>query len=178
VISKPHQLRRFGVCSLTALVTGCVDQRVVGDTTIFSFELWVSCLLFVVGVGGLSAVAIYVPLKRLGKSILVAVAAFVFLLLAPCFLVDRVTVNSAQFTFRAGFWLWPNYHEVHFDDVQRIVLAKSKSNPNDRWIDCYLKSGKLVSVPIGDLIRGAPAKMIIDAALENGIPVTNHWEEE
>ena len=104
-------------CAFACLLGGCTNESQEGDTTVFTYALWVPGVVLAGGiVGTLAGVLIRKSIERLGWALIIGgpVAAFIF---APGLYSDKITVSNERFTLRTGFWFAPTTHEVELADV-------------------------------------------------------------
>ena len=176
--SVRSMLSVLGGCLLLCL-SGCVTETQSGDTSTFTFALWVSGSILL---GGLAAMVggwfLRTRSERWGWGLMIggllAVAIF-----APTMFSDKATVSPELFTLRTGFFFAPTRHEVRFADVARMDLTK-EVKPGRRgrkdtsyYLNFHLKAGESRKVPIGDLMKnGALERVLVIAATQN-IPVAD-----
>jgi hypothetical protein len=158
-----------------ALLCGCVDESVQGETTVWTFAWWVPlAALVLAGAGGAIGWRVRKQWRRVGYGLLIG-AGLTIPFLAPMLMRDRVTVDAERFTLRTGFWFYPTRHDVRFDDLSRIELQETK-----RWsrtgrrvtytLLCVRRRGGPEPVPIGTLMEYAVEK-ILDTATNQGVEI-------
>ena len=162
--------------ALSCSLVGCVTESRQGDTSVFSFALWLPGLVLLGSVAALVG-GWFLRLKsaRWGWSLMLA-AVLAGILFAPGLLLDRATVGREQFTLRTGLWFAPVRHVVRFADLAQIrVVSRERRTRRGAQTEvslfCYRKAGSLAIVPAGDLMKRGPVQKILDIAEEQGVAV-------
>jgi hypothetical protein len=173
---------RLGVVALIALVAGCVKEDVRGDTSVFSYEGWVSGLVIV---GGLVATplgfAIRKKIPRLGWVLLIG-GPILIVAVAPGMFLDKTVVDRDHFEASYGMWFAPSQVDVKFDELASMHLSAEtkgfgRRRRTERNMDLTYKSGKTRRVPLGDMLRYV-APRIAQRAEEKGVAVTGGLDTE
>lgn len=167
---------RLTVAAILGASCGCAEERVVGDTTVFTFALWVPALVFLACV--VATVAGWFLRKkstRWGWILLIA-GPLAGAVVAPGLLLDKVTVNDERFTLHTGFWFAPTAHQVRYGDLSVIefMAEERRSRRGKRtsyYLLCHKKSGETERVPVGTLMQEGAVIKILDKAVERGVPV-------
>ncbi len=169
-------VRLLALGAVACLISGCTTETRDGDTTSFSFALWVPGLVILSG-----ALVFLVGLLVRNKSSrwgwgLMIVGPFVLLVLAPGLFLDKATVNQDRFTLRTGIWFAPSNYEVHFPDLAQIELVEeertTRRGPKTSYfLLCHRKKGDSLKVHVGDLMKAGAADKILQTAKELGIPI-------
>ena len=156
-------------------VCGCTEVRMEGDTTVYTFALWVPGPRLCGRPrrhGRGAAHARKIP--RLGWAGLIGGPVLV-IVVVPGMVQDKVTVNNDGFTLHTGFWFAPTVHEVRFEDVNTIeLIAEEKRSRRGKqtsyYFLCHKKSG-VEKVPLGTLMQEGAAAKIVETARKRGILV-------
>jgi hypothetical protein len=175
---------RFAVVLILAfaavcLIPGCTTEKVDGDTTVFSFVLWVPLIVLLAGVIAFFAgVLMRRNSARWGWGLMIF-GPILCLLLAPGLFLDKATVNQDRFTLRTGFWFAPTIHDVRFADLSGIdLIAEERASRRGRrtsyFLLCHRKSGQSEKVPVGDLMKRGAAAKILETAKQLGVPIADH----
>lgn len=167
----------LAVVFCTLFLTGCTNERVVGETTIFTFAWWVPLTILAAGMLAV-AVGVLTRHTRFGWAFLIGgpIAAFFF---APSMWSDRITLDHDHFTMRTGFWMMPTTHDVRFDDLHSIdQIAESRRTRRGRstsyYLHCHRKSGESSKVPINDLMKRGAYERILQEAIAHSVPINDH----
>ncbi len=155
------------------LVAGCGRQP-QGDGAIYAVQWWVP---WAVGFFGL----LFVPLGLLIRRrtiygwILMVVGPLLALLIAPMVATDKVTVDKDRFQNVHGFWWSKDIETVYYKDVRQMTVREEvkqgRHGPEySYFLDCQMKNGPMITVPIGDLMKKAWPELA-DNAVKKGVPV-------
>jgi len=179
VKALPRRLLPLCVGMSLCLLSGCVSQKVDGDTTTFSFSLWVPLLSAVACIGG----AAWGWVNRDGESRYpwagLILGPIALVTIVPGLFLDRAVVTPQHFRLNTGFWFHPTRHEVQFQDVQRINLVVEESRGRrgrknyNYYLDCYQRSGGMQHVPIGTLMQEGALEKVLEMAVQRGIPIAD-----
>jgi hypothetical protein len=188
--------RRLGRLVLAALVlaaaSGCIQQRVQGDTITYTYELWVAAA------GGLGAVAAgivgwflsefgtgsvwsYYSIKRTGWGLMLGAPVMATALL-PAVFTNYVKVDDYHFEAKNGWWWSSQKHNIRFDQLQQIDIAQQQhptrhGTSTTYYFDCVLHSGGHQSVELDPLMTRAVAE-ILKRAKDRGVDVVDVTGEE
>lgn len=183
--------RRLGGLVLAVLAlgaaSGCIQQKVHGDTITYAFETWVAVagILGAVAAGvvgwfltdfGTGSVWSYYSLKRTGWTLLiwapVAVTALV-----PAVFTNYVTVDDYHFEVRNGWWWSNEKHSLRFDQLQQIDIGQQqhmtrRGTTTTYFFDCVLHSGAHEKIQLDPLMTEAVAE-ILKRAKARGVDVVD-----
>jgi hypothetical protein len=169
-------LRAAALSLLVVTLTGCVDRTVSGDTTTYSFALWVIATVALVG---LAAAPLGWVFRRASKRWLVIgliATPVVLLFLWPSLLLDKVRIDSNHFEGRYGLWFKPTTFDVRYADLDHIDLVtyeergrRGRKNTKQR-LECVSKSGHTTKVALGDLLKHSRDEVLIRATAA-GVPI-------
>jgi hypothetical protein len=188
--------RRLGGLVLAALVlgafSGCVQQKVQGDTITYTYELWVAAA------GGLGAVAAgifgwflsdfgtgsvwsYFSIKRTGWGLMIG-APIMATALLPAVFTNYVKVDDYHFEVKNGWWWSDDRHNVRFDQLKEIDLAQEehltrRGTSRTYFFDCVRHSGEHERVQLDPLMTQAVAE-ILQRAKDRGVDVVDIWGDE
>lgn len=166
----------FSAFILVSAVSGCANETQDGSTTVYTWAVWVPCLVLVGGlVGSAAGVFLLRWSKRLG-IVLVVVGMASVVVIVPGLFIEKVAVSDSGFMVRTGFWFHPNSHDVSFADLARIeIKAEDRSTRHVRDIEhvlvCFDRSGGSVTVPVSDLMKRGAEERILEIARQHDIPV-------
>jgi hypothetical protein len=183
--------RRLGGLVLAVLVlgaaSGCIQQKVHGDTITFAYETWVAAagVLGAVAAGvvgwflsdfGTGSVWSYYSLKRTGWTLLIG-APVAVTALVPAVFTNYVTVDDYHFEVRNGWWWSNEKHSLRFDQLQQIDIAQQQhrtrhGTTTTYFFDCVLHSGGHEKVQLDPLMTEAVAE-ILKRAKARGVDVVD-----
>lgn len=161
---------------MLCIINGCTVESQSGDTTIYSFALWLPGIVLL---GSVTAFFAGLAIRRESPYwgwLLIVVSAVACVLFAPNLFLDKATVNKDRFTLRTGFWFAPTVHDVRFADLSQIELVGEErmtrhGKKTSYYLVCYRKSGGSEKVPVGDLMKRGPSARILSTAREQGVSV-------
>jgi len=159
----------FALCFLT----GCYEQTVRGDESVYRFAWWLGPVIITVGLLGVPVGWLLRQWNPKLGFVVMVLAPILLIIVAPSMYSDRVVVDGRHFEARYGFWFSPSVHVVPFDDLTAIrYVAKEDHRGRVTYrIHCVHKTGSTTEVSAGDLVRNAVPE-ILDRARVRGIIVT------
>jgi hypothetical protein len=154
---------------------GCVSESVEGSTHVFTYELWISALLFIGGIAG-TVIGWFVrrSSSRFGWGMIV-VGPILSLAFAPSIYLDRAVVDDAHFSHRSGIWGLTSVHEVKFADIKQIryIVEESRGRRGKKVLKYYFVcdkfEGDAEKFPINNDVAEAAAPIILEKAKERNI---------
>ena len=188
--------RRLGRLCLAALVlaaaSGCVQQKVQGDTITYTYGLWVAAAgaLGAVAAGivgwflsdfGTGSVWSYFSIKRTGWGLMLG-APIMATALLPAVFTNYVKVDDYHFEAKNGWWWSSEKHNLRFDQLQQIDIAQEQhltrhGTSTTYFFDCVLHSGEHERVQLDPLMTQAVAE-ILKRAKDRGVDVVDVTGEE
>lgn len=158
------------------LAAGCTQETRDGDTTVVSFEPWVGAAGLLAGV---AAVPVGLLVRRWRAGLgwgLVVVGPLLAVLVAPGVFMDKVTVSPERFRLETGLWFDRTIREARYADVVHMALtAEERVGRRGRSVsytlECRTRSGGVVAVPVGDLMKRGGLDRIVEMARLQGVPV-------
>ena len=182
------KIQLLGIAPLCLSLSGCVDKKINGDVTTFSIALWVTAALVL---GGCSLIygSRFVPKrtdgwfrfsKRIRLTMIFVGAALLYVFLAA--INDRVTISPSGFTETTGLIGMSHFHEVRFQDIEKIEITKEvsgigRNKTTNYFLLCYQKNGEVKKVPASSQSFQAAFPDITRALQIAGIPVFNKTGE-
>jgi len=182
------KLQLSGIAALCLSLSGCVDKKINDDVTTFSIALWVIAALVL---GGCSLIygSRFVPKrtdgwfrfsKRIRLTMIFVGAALLYVSLAA--INDRVTVSPSGFTETTGLIGMSHFHEVRFQDIEKIEITKEisgigRNKTTNYFLLSYGKNGDVKKVPASSQSMQSSFPDIIRALNAAGIPVFNKTGE-
>jgi hypothetical protein len=166
----------LAVAAAAFVAAGCYDRVPSGDEVVYTFQPWIA---LTIGGASLAVAAAGVFLVRRAKRplgvTLILVGVLVFAVLCPGAFHDRVVIGPDRLYLTTGFWFAPNEREVRLADVERasveVVVWRRRFGPQKHYyLNCRLKSGRVESFPVGDLMKRAYPE-IIETIRKKNIPL-------
>jgi hypothetical protein len=175
--------RRFlylGLAAVVLLQTGCVSETVSGSEKIYTYQLYVSLLLFLGGIGA-AVGGFFLRSNRFGWVLMIGgpIAAIGF---APTMFMEKITVDHQHFTVRNGFW-GMSREDVVFDDLQMVNLTKEETRGRrgrknvHYYLVCHRKNGTNAKIKVNNDVAEAAAEAIGTQFGEHNISVVNSTGE-
>lgn len=172
---------RFALLAPLALaLTGCVTEKVDGETTIFTFAWWLPLLILAGGVLA-AVVGVLIRQNRYGWVLIIGgpIAAIFF---APSLWNDKVTLDQEHFTQRTGIWFMPQQHDIRFADLSGIdLISESRRTRRGRstslYMLCHRTTGEDAKIPINDLMKRGAAASILAEAAAHGVLINDQTGE-
>jgi len=187
--------RRLGSLGLAVLVlaaSGCIQQKVQGDTITYTFETWVA---FAGGLGAVAAAVVgwfltdfgtgsvwsYFSIKRTGWGLLIT-APIMATVLIPAVFTNYVKVDDYHFEARNGWWWSSDKHNLRFDQIESIDIAQEQrptrhGTSRTYFFDCVFHSGEHERIDLDPLMTEAVAE-ILKRAKDRGVEVVDITGEE
>jgi hypothetical protein len=169
--------RRYWLTPLVILTilfaSGCYEQSVRGDQSVYGFAWWVGVGVIV---GSLIAVPLGWVIRRWSgrwSFVLIVMGPLLLVFVAPAMFLDKVVVDREHFEARYGFWFSPTRHNLRFDDMRelRYVETRDRKNRVKYELHCVMKAGDTRVVHVGDLVQFAVPE-ILERAKAKQVPVT------
>jgi hypothetical protein len=187
--------RRLGTLVLAVLVlaaSGCVKQKVQGDTITYTFETWVA---FAGGLGAVAAGIVgwflsdfgtgsvwsYFSIKRTGWGLMIGAPVMATALL-PAVFTNYVKVDDYHFEAKNGWWWSSEKHNLRFDQLEQIDIAQElrpsrHGTSRMYFFDCVFHSGGHERIELDPLMTEAVAE-ILKRAKDRGVEVIDIAGEE
>lgn len=157
-------MSRRRVALLTALsclfLAGCTNETTVGETTVYTYQLWVSFVAIAVG----AAVTAFGWTQR-NESwrawIAIVAGGLMTVGFCPFAFFDKLVVDETHLEGRWGFWMFPTRHDIRFDDVGHASLTKKvttgrRGRKTSYYLNFHLKNGQTEELSLGnDLVEAA-----------------------
>ena len=162
---------------LLLVCSGCTVEDKDGDTSTYTYELWIPLLTIfggaAVAIGGFFLRNFW---ERMGWGLMIA-GGLGTLLIGPGMFLEYATVSPEKFVLRTGFWFYPSHHEVRYAEISGIqITSEEKRGRRGRvtksfYLVCGLKSGGQAKIPIGDLMKNGAAAHMLRTAQSLQIPI-------
>jgi hypothetical protein len=165
------------------LLGGCVDKKVSGDVTSYSFSLWVPLVVLLIGLAAAPLGFLLRNQWQRGAWLGFILAPILLLFVVPGLFLDYCKVDSRHFEGRYGFWFAPSKFDIRYGDLNSIhhVIWTERGRRGRRTtkerFDCALKSGEAKTVQLGDMMKHARDE-IAERANAAGVKVTETDERD
>lgn len=164
-------------CLLLCTCSGCTTESTDGDTTTFSYELWVP-LTMIFGGAALTVAGFFLNSfsQRLSWTMMLLGLGGT-LLMGPGMFLEYASVSPQEFNLRTGFWFYPTSHSVRFDNIAGIQVTSEETRgrrgrkSKEFYIVCGLKSGGQEKIPVGGLMKQGAAEQMLVTADSKQIPI-------
>lgn len=168
----------FLALALAASATGCgLAEERTADGVSVTYPIWQVYLIAGIGLAGIVAGLVVGSRKSLGDHrkfgyVASVVVLLVALLLAPTIALSRVDVDSQGFSIRVGFWFTQKRQEYLFDEIKEMHTGTEEFKLHGKmagkrgqqpFLTLIMKSGLLVRVTVGDLVKGALTDIVNNA---------------
>lgn len=183
----PFQSKRFvrllvGCATILLMLscTGCVRETNRGDSTQFTYELWVPGLILLGGIAAipvgflLTKVAAFGEYASCGWGLALA-APLGALVLTPLTYFERTTADKESFSI-AG--IWENHH-VPYANLRQVTYAtevvrgRRGRTSTKHYFYCDCKDGSNLRIPLNAVTTQAALPAIVDRLEELKIPISD-----
>jgi hypothetical protein len=171
-------------CAVANLVAGCTAEYQQGDTSVFTFTVWIPALLLGIGCAAF-LIGLFVVMKSYGRWgwALIVIAPLVTIIFAPSMLIERTAVSPRGFSHRTGMWFASRFQEVAFAELNEIELTLEKEPARrrerfDLFLVCHRKTGGNEKVLVNDVMKEGALAKIIDAAANAGVTVIDRTQRQ
>jgi hypothetical protein len=148
-------------------LAGCVDRTTDGNTSVYTFSLWVLAVAVLVGLA-LMAIGLFTRNKppRWRAYVLIVLGVLVIVLMVPMLRADRVEVDEEHFTSTHGLPWDRVRHDVRFDQLRevRVEVTETRSRRGgtrkNYALLCESTSGATEKVPVGNVMEAAVSQVL------------------
>jgi hypothetical protein len=160
-------------------LAGCVDRTTDGNTSVYTFSLWVLAVAVLAGLA-LMAIGLFTRNKspRWRAYLLIVLGVLVIAIMVPMLRADRVEVDEEHFTSTHGLPWDRARHEVRFDQLRevRVEVTETRSRRGgtrkNYALLCQTKSGGTEKVPVGNVMEAAVGE-VLGIARKKKVPLVD-----
>lgn len=161
------------------VLSGCVQETQQGETFVYTYALWAKLTAVF---GPLAALCLGIALIALGKAgrfawVMILLGGGYLLFGMPSMFLDSLTARPDGFQLHSGIWMFPDHHDVKYDDVSTVTeTAEKKTGRRGRkrteyYVNFQRKSGGAAKISSGDDLFEAAAEKILVQVVSRGIAV-------
>lgn len=168
-----QRLRLWAVILGVCFIAGCHQKQVQGDTSIYSFAIWVGPVIIL---AGLVAVPVGWLLRHKVERlawVLMILGPLAVVFLGPAMFLDEARIDPQQFDMRTGFWFSPSRYRLRFDEVQQVrwVEKRGRRGSVNYSLECVLKNGQQHDIPVNDLMKGEAIEELLGRLRQRDVPI-------
>ena len=175
--SRALALLFIALCLLT--LSGCVKESVNGSSKVYTIELWVPALIFVIGaVAAPAGYFLRETSDRLAWGLMI-IGPIMALGVAPSLFLNKTVVSPEGITVRSGVWGMGGNHNVKFDNVQQVrhVVEETRGRRGRKnrnyYLVCDCKDGTASKLPLSNDCVEKAAIPFLTMAKEKNIPIVD-----